>query len=211
MRGLCQSRAMMILRNSPASPFGRKVAIAAAVLGLSGSIRIEAADAVDPADTLRKQNPVGKIPTLLLDDGTALFDSRVILEYLDHLAGGDRILPRAPDARFAALRLQSLADGVTDAALLVIYEARFRPAEHRVQSWVDHQNGKMARGLAALEASPPAPGKTPTVGDIALACALGYQDLRFEGRWRADHPKLVAWLDRFAAGVPAFEEPRFKG
>jgi len=195
---------MMILRSTPASPFGRKVRIAASVLGLDPEITIEAADTNDPGDSLRRQNPLGKIPSLLDEDGNAYFDSRVILDYLDHRAGGGRIVPADPAARFAALRLQALADGMTDASILIVYETRWRPAEKHEAKWLDHQAGKVARGLAALDQAPPAANAMPTVGDIALACALGYRDFRFEGRWRADHPRLVAWLDEFSARVPAF-------
>jgi glutathione S-transferase len=195
---------MMILRSSPASPFARKVRIAASVLGLADKIEVRETDLNNPADSIRVQNPVGKIPTLILDGGEALFDSRVILEYLDHLAGGGRIIPREPKARFAALRLQALSDGIAEASLLQVYENRYRPAEMKVQNWVDLQAGKVARGLAALEAAPPALDPVPDVGQIALACVLGYRDFRFAGTWRKDHPRLVAWLDNFAARVPAF-------
>ena len=195
----------MILRSSAPSPFGRKVVIAANLLGLAAEMTVEKADPADAGDTLRQQNPVGKIPILILDDGATLFDSRVILEYLDHRAGGGKIIPRQAEARFAALRLQALADGVTDASLLVLYEGRFRPAERHEPKWLDYQNDKIKRGFAALEASPPPVDPLPDVGQIALACLLGHRDLRFKGAWRADHPKLVAWLDRFAAQVPAFE------
>ncbi len=198
----------MILRTSLPSPFGRKVLLAASVLGLSDRIVTQKADPADETDTLRGQNPVGKIPILVLDDGTTLFDSRVILEYLDHVAGGGRIIPAEPKARFEALRLQALADGTTDASLLVLYEGRFRPAEHHVAKWLDYQNGKVARGLAALEASPPPVDDIPNVGQIALACLLGHRDLRFEGAWRNSHPRLVAWLDRFSAKVPEFERSK---
>lgn len=201
---------MLVLRSSPASPFGRKVKLAALELGLMDRIEIVTADTTDPADSLRQQNPLGKIPALLLEDGTALFDSRVILDYLDHLAGGGRIIP-AGEARFAQLRLQALADGLCDAALLQVYEGRFRPEEGRNANWLAHQAGKVSRALATLEAAPPAFEGRPRIGEIALACALGYLDLRFEGRWRAEHPKLVAWLDDFAARVPAYESTRFKG
>ena len=194
----------MILRSAAASPFVRKVRIAANILGLDGRITVETADTVNPADTVRQQNPLGKIPALVLDDGMVLFDSRVILEYLDHLAGGGRIVPTEAAARFAALRLQALADGLMDASILLIYEGRWRdPAKHE-QKWVEHQAGKVARALASLEAAPPALDTPPTVGQIALACALGYQDFRFQGTWRKDHPRLVAYLDAFAAAVPAF-------
>jgi glutathione S-transferase len=199
---------MMILRATPASPFGRKVKLAASVLGLAGEIRVEPADTNDPADSLRQQNPLGKMPVLLLEDGSSLYDSRVIVEYLDHRAGGGKIIPREPAARFAALRLQALADGMTDAQILVIYEGRWRPPEHHVQKWLDYQNDKIRRGLAVLEADPPALGAMPNVGHIALACFLGHRDLRFPGTWRADHPRLAAWLERFAAQVPAFAETK---
>jgi glutathione S-transferase len=201
---------MLILRSSPASPFGRKVKIAAAVLGLSERIEIVVADTNDPSEPLRQQNPLGKIPTLVLKDGTTLFDSRVIVEYLDHLAGGGRIFPTGEE-RFTQLRLMALADGLCDAAILQVYEIRFRPEENRNAAWVANQAGKVARALTALEISPPALNETPQIGEIALACALGYLDLRFEGKWRADHPALVAWLDAFAAKVPAFEATRFRG
>jgi len=200
---------MPVLRSSPPSPFGRKVKIAAAELGLLDEIEIRMADTVDPSDSLRRENPLGKIPALILDDGMVLFDSRVILEWLDWKAGGDRILPAEPAARFAALRLQALADGIADAALLIVYESRLRAETERSPGWVAHQQGKIDRGLDALEAAPPATDAPLSVGTIALACALGYLDLRLAGRWRDDHPKLVAWLDGFAARVPAFEKTRF--
>lgn len=194
----------MILKSSPASPFGRKVRIAAGLLGLADKIDVRETDLNDPADSIRTQNPVGKIPALILDDGTAYYDSRVILEYLDHLAGGGRIIPREPKARFEALRLQALCDGILDASLMIVYEGRYRPAEMKVQSWFDRQADKAARGLTALEAAPPVLTPMPDVGQIALACVLGYRDLRFGGEWRKNHPRLLAWLEKFAAQVPAF-------
>jgi glutathione S-transferase len=198
----------MILRSSPASPFGRKVRIAASVLGLADKIEVRETDLNDPADSIRVQNPLGKIPALMLDDGTVYYDSRVILEVLDHLAGGGRIVPREPTARFAALRLQALCDGILDASLLLVYEGRFRPADKLVQAWVDRQADKVARGLAALEAAPPALTPVPDVGQIALACVLGYRDLRFGGTWREGHPRLLAWHDKFASLVPAFAQTK---
>ena len=197
---------MMILRSSPPSPFGRKVRIAISLLGFDKDVKVEPADPTDAGDSVRQQNPLGKIPVLIAEDGAAYYDSRVILDYLDDRAGGGRIVPRDSKGRLAALRLQALCDGILDASILLVYEARWRPAEHHVQKWVDHQTGKVARGLAALEVVPPALGADvlPNVGQIALACALGYGDLRFAGKWRADHPHLVAWLDQFAARVPAY-------
>ena len=195
---------MMILRSSAASPFGRKVKIAARYLGLQDRISLVAADTSDPNDSLRGQNPLGKIPVLVLADGTALYDSRVILDYLDHLAGGGRIIPVGL-RRFDVLRRQALADGAMDAALLQVYEVRLRPEEARSASWTSLQADKVARALTALD-----DGLLPfdpqlDVGEIALASLLGYLDLRFAGTWRAHHPRLLAWLQAFAAAVPAFE------
>ena len=199
---------MMILRSSPPSPFGRKVKLALGILGLESDVTIEKADPTDASDSIRRQNPLGKIPALIIEDGTVLYDSPVILEYLDTRAGGGRIIPRDPKARIAALTLQALCDGILDAGILLVYEGRWRPPEMAVAKWVDHQRGKVERAMAVLEASPPKLDAIPNVGAITLACALGYGDLRFEGKWRADHPKLVAWLDAFAAQVPAFEKTR---
>ena len=196
---------MLTVRTSFGSPFGRKARIAVAVLGLDDKVKVESATTQDPADPLRQQNPLGKIPVLVLDDGSALFDSRVIVEYLDHLAGGGRIIPKDAKARFDALRLQALSDGIMDASILLVYESRYRPPEKHEQKWLDLQAGKVARALAALEAAPPGLDSPPTVGQIALACALGYREFRFPGSWRDQNPRLAAWLDTFAARVPAFE------
>jgi glutathione S-transferase len=195
---------MVTVRTGNRSPFGRKIRIAVNVLGLERDVAVEEASTVDPADPIRQQNPLGKVPVLILDDGASLYDSPVILEYLDYRAGGGRIVPKDPPARFAALRLQALGDGIMDASVLINYEARFRPAQNQEPKWLDLQAGKVARALGVLEAAPPAIGTPPDVGQITLACALGYRDFRFPGSWRGDHPRLAAWLDEFAARVPAF-------
>jgi len=199
---------MMILRSSPPSPFGRKIKLAIGILGFDSEVTIEKADPTDAGDSLRKQNPLGKIPALIIENGTVLYDSPVILEYLDHRAGGAKIVPDEPDARFAALTLQALCDGILDAGILLVYEGRWRPPEMAVQKWIEHQRGKVQRALEVLEAAPPPLDAIPNVGQITLACALGYGDLRFEGKWRERYPKLVQWLDEFAAKVPAFEKTR---
>jgi glutathione S-transferase len=200
---------MMILRSSPSSPFGRKVRIAVSLLGFDGDVKIEPADTTDVNDSVRAQNPLGKIPVLIAEDGVAYYDSRVILDYLDDRSGGGKIVPREPKARLAALRLQALGDGILDASILTIYETRWRKAEAHEPRWLEHQAGKVARALAALEAAPPALGAgLPNVGQITLACVLGYRDFRFGGGWRSDHPRLVAWLDGFAAQVPAYAATR---
>ena len=203
---------MMILRSAAPSPFGRKVKIALMLLGFD-DVQVEPTDTMDPHDKVRAQNPLGKIPVLIAEDGLAYYDSRVILEYLDALRGGGKIIPRDVGPRFAALRLQALADGILDASILAVYEGRWRAGDKHEPKWLDHQAGKVERALAALEAAPPplepAPA-LPNVGQIALACALGYRDFRFGGEWRKSHPRLVAWLDAFAARVPAFEATAVK-
>ena len=145
----------MLIRTSFGSPFGRKARIAVSVLGLDGKVKVESATTQDPADPLRQQNPLGKIPVLVLDDGSTIFDSPVILEYLDHVAGGGKIIPTEFKARLDALKLQALADGIMDASILIVYEGRYRPAEKHEQKWLDLQQGKIDRSLAALDASPP--------------------------------------------------------
>lgn len=195
---------MMILRSTPASPFVRKVRIATRLLGLDSKIEETSVALDDPGDSIRAQNPLGKIPALILEDGMCYYDSRVILEYLDYLAGSGSIIPREPKARFDALRLQALCDGILDASVLIVYEGRYRPPEMKVANWVERQADKVARGLAALEISPPPLAGMPHVGQIALACVLGYRDLRFDAGWRKDYPRLHAWHDAFAAQVPAF-------
>ncbi|MDA7946938.1 MAG: glutathione S-transferase family protein [Hyphomicrobiaceae bacterium] len=195
----------MILRSSPASPFGRKCKISASILGLTDRIEVTRTDTIDPNAPIQKENPLGKIPALILDDGTCVFDSRVICECLDNMAGGGKIFPQG-DARWPALTLQALCDGILDAGILQVYEKRFRPEDKRHPDWVERQKGKVERALAHLESNTPATGSSPHIGDITLACALGYLDFRFEGTWRENHPNLVAWLDKFADAVPTFGE-----
>lgn len=195
---------MLILRGSPSSPFVRKVRIAIDLLGLANAIRFDRADTMDPKDSVREQNPLGKIPVLILEDGSPLYDSRVILEWLDDRAGGGRIIPREHAPRFEALQLQATGDGIMDAGVLLVYEGRWRPEEKHEQKWVDHQSAKIARTLSLLERQSLTLKPNIHVGHIAVACALGYLDFRFEGRWRADHPRLVEWLDEFAFKVTAF-------
>jgi len=196
---------MATLRSSPASPFGRKIKLAAAILGLGETCTIVQTDTTDPDDPVRNDNPLGKIPVLIPDGQAPIYDSRVILEYLDLQSGGGKIIPSEPQARIAALTLQALADGISDASLLLVYENRFRADGERSAKWIANQSAKVARGLATLEANPPSASGTLTVGEIACACMLGYRDLRFGDDWRADHPRLHAFLDAFAARVPAFE------
>lgn len=195
----------MKLRYSPPSPFVRKVRIAAALLDLSDRIELVPAQTQNPDDPLRVQNPLGKLPTMLLDDGTTLFDSRVIIEYLDSLASAKTLFP-AGASRWEALKLQALADGIAEATLSQIYEARFRPPEKRHPEWVDYQSAKVARALEHLEANVPEQDSAIHVGHVALACALNYIDFRIDSEWRASGPNLANWLDHFAEQVPAYGE-----
>lgn len=194
---------MKLLLRGP-SPFGRKGTFAIAHLGLSDRVDV---GVPDDEESLRKLNPLAKVPALIIEDGTALFDSRVILEYLDMLAGGDKIIPVETGARFGALREAALADGILEGALLVTYEGRYRPDQTPYQPWLDFQRGKVGRGLAAMADAPPA--ITPlTVGGIGLACALEYIDFREQYDWRPEFPALVAWLDDFNAAHPVFADSK---
>ncbi|MBZ0215061.1 MAG: glutathione S-transferase N-terminal domain-containing protein, partial [Fimbriimonadaceae bacterium] len=167
---------MMRLRLSAASPFVRKVRVAAQVLGLDQQIEIVPADVMDETDLLRSENPLGKIPVLILPTGETLFDSRVIVEYLDWLAPDRTIIPPAGPARWQVLRMQALADGILDAAILQIYEVRFRPEDKRNTDWMTYQAGKVERALSYLESNPPEISAVPDIGQITLACTLGYLD-----------------------------------
>jgi glutathione S-transferase len=176
--------------------------MAAAALGVADRITLQPADTLDEHDTLRRQNPLGKMPCLLLPDGTALYDSRVIVEFMQEEAGSERLLPRRGPARYVALTRAALADGVCDAALLMVYEARFRAPGAFSERWLAHQHGKVMRGLAAFEAQPPDPQRTDMVA-IGLACTLGYLDWRKPVDWRERFPSLVSWLEDFTVHEPA--------
>jgi glutathione S-transferase len=185
----------MQLYFNPASPFVRKVRVTAHELGLSGKIELTsiALTPVSPHDGVRSSNPLGKIPALITDDGTVLYDSPVICEYLDALAGGNRIFPAAGPARWTALRRQALADGIMDAAVLTRYEQAIRPKELRWEAWVEGQLLKVRTALDALEHEN-LEGAFD-IGTISIACALGYLDLRFASEgWRTSRPRLAAWL-----------------
>ncbi|MEE2969528.1 MAG: glutathione S-transferase family protein [Pseudomonadota bacterium] len=195
------------LRMAGPSPFARKVIIAASVLGLSSDLKLDPSNTMDESDSIRGQNPLGKIPALILEDGRVLYDSRVIVEYLDAVAGGGKLIPADMDARFEALRVQALGDGMADAAILIVYDSRYRPDEDPSEGWLAHQRGKVERTLQALEASPPSIDP-PNIGAIAVACALGYLDFRKQVDWRSLNPGLVSWLQDFAAAVPAWDQTR---
>ena len=200
----------MILRSAVASPFSRKVKIAAYMLGLDKKIEAVAINSADQADPIQKQNPLAKIPTLVLENGKSIHDSRVIMEYLDTLAGGGKIIPTETAARFEALTTASLADGILDAAILIIYESRYRPDQTPYEPWLEFQRGKIVRALDELAGQPPAVSPV-TVGSIGVACALGYLDFRKQVDWRKSHPTLIGWLESFRAAVPAYDKTRPEG
>jgi glutathione S-transferase len=202
---------MMKLLSSPLSPYGRKVKMTLQMKGLADKVEIVAVD-TNPGDNLEinTTNPLGKIPALIIDGNTAIFDSHVICEYLDSLAPAPVLFPKSGPDRWKTLVLGSLADGILDAALLLVYEKRFRPEDTWHPGWQQRQQTKIDRALDKLEKDPPTWGASPDYGHMTLAAALGYLDFRHEGKWRAGHPKLVAWLDRFAKAVPAFEATRPK-
>ena len=195
----------MILRTTNSSPFGRKPMMAARYLGLMDRIKVEAADPLDPNDVLRRDNPLGKMPVLILDDGRSIFDSRVILEYFDMLVGGGRIIPASGEARYDVLTLQALADGMSDAGILIVYEGRHRPEDKHHKPWLDYQRGKIERALARLVSDLPDATQV-NVGTIALAASLGYLDWRKQVDWRNTAPALVPWLDTFRATSPIYDE-----
>ncbi len=183
----------MKLRFSPTSPFVRKVMVMAHEIGLAERIELVATDARDAS--VKFENPLGKVPTLITDGGEALFDSRVICEFLDGLHDGAKLFPAAGGERLQALRLQALADGIMDAAILQIYE-NLRPEAQRSPDWLAKQKGKVAGGLDALEDQVDGFGEAFTIGLLSVGCILGYLDFRFsDDNWRADHPGLADWFE----------------
>ena len=189
----------MKLYASSTSPFVRKVRISALELGLAA--RIEevpiSLSPVNPHAALREHNPLGKIPALITDTGEALYDSAVICEYLDALAGGSRLYPAEGPARWRALRRQALADGLAEAAILMRYELVIRPEALRWSEWLDGQRLKVRTALDALEAEP-LDGPFD-IGAISIVCALEYFEFRFpEERWREGRPQLAAWHERLS-------------
>lgn len=149
----------------------------------------------EPAELI-DNNPLGKIPVVIADDGQAIYDSRAITQYLNRLSR-NKIFPANAAKRLEAERLEALADGVCDCLLAHVYERRSRPAELVHQAWLDKQWAKAARGLDALNAAPPRIGAKLNGGQIALAAMLGYLTLRFGEGWEKGRPKLKRWFKRF--------------
>lgn len=186
----------MKLHWSPRSPFVRKVMIVLHETGLAGRVelvRSVVAFAAPPNPAVLADNPLGKIPALVLDDGTALFDSRVICEYLDGLHDGPKLFPAAGPERLRQLRWQALADGLTDILLLWRNERLRRDGPDPVLTAAFE--AKVRACFAALEAEAAALGAAGFgIGQAAVVCALGQMEFRFQGSgWQAAHPALAAW------------------
>ncbi|HER27006.1 MAG TPA: glutathione S-transferase [Rhodospirillales bacterium] len=185
----------MKLRFSPISPFVRKVLVFAHETGLADRIDLVATNPRDEDSDLGQENPLRKIPSLVTDGGEALYDSRVICEYLDGLHDGLKLFPAAAGERLAALRLQALADGILDAAILRIYEGQ-RPQNYRSPDWDAIQKGKVTTGLNALEEQVDGFGDAMTIGLLSVGCVLGYLDFRFaDDNWRGQCPALADWFE----------------
>jgi len=190
----------MQLYYSASSPFVRKCLVSAQELGLRERIELlpAAPHPVNRDAAVVARNPLGKIPTLVTDDGATLYDSRVICEYLNSLGDG-HLLAATGAARWSALTLQALADGIMDAAVLTRYENAARPENLRWVAWVDGQLAKVHGGLAELERQAQGFGTRVDIGTIALGCALGYLDFRYASLgWRERHPLTAAWFAQFA-------------
>ena len=186
---------------SATSPYVRKCLVAAHELGLRDRIELvpAAPHPVNRDQTVVARNPLGKIPTLITDDGAILYDSRVVCEYLNMVAGGP-LFPGAASARFTVLAEQSLADGVLDAAVLVRYETFTRPESLRWPEWIAGQTEKVTSGLAEIERRAAGFAARIDIGMISIGCALGYLDLRMgELEWRETHPAAAAWFEKFGA------------
>ncbi|WP_262031630.1 glutathione S-transferase N-terminal domain-containing protein [Microvirga sp. Mcv34] len=187
---------------SPASPYVRKVLVSAHEKGVANKIELlpSAAGPVKRDQTIISHNPSGKVPTAILPDGQALFDSRVICAYVDTLSEAPHLVPTSHDERFRVMTLEALADSILDAALLCRYEMVLRPEEKRWTDWYNGQMEKIDSGLDDLSRNWIGTLQGPiSAGAIAVACALGYLDFRFANKdWRTGHEELANWYGGFA-------------
>ncbi|MGH1330036.1 MAG: glutathione S-transferase [Paracoccaceae bacterium] len=188
----------MKLYHSPTSPYVRKVMVLLAETGQLGDVELAAAGGspIAPGTMPVAQNPLGKIPALERADGPAIYDSRVICRYLSERAGG-KLYPKG-EALWDALTLEATADGIVDAAILMVYEAKLRPADKQFTDWIEGQWSKVSRAIDALESRWMAHLNGPLdIGQIATVCALGYVEFRHGDRnWRGSHPELATWYDK---------------
>jgi glutathione S-transferase len=192
----------MKLTFSPASPFARKVRIAAIELGLIDQIELIPTSVApgQPNDAYSKVTPVKKLPVLILDNGDVILDSYVITEYLDELAGGGRLIPASGEARWKVKSDHSLLQGMLDSMLLCRYEKMVRPEPLRWQAWADDHWNRAWAGMARFEANTEALSRPFDIAQIALTCVLGYADFRFaDCGWRKAYPKLDAFHEKMLA------------
>jgi glutathione S-transferase len=195
----------MKLLSATATPYGRKVEIAAIEKGLIERIEVVPVSTAPsaPHAGLARENPLIKIPTLVLDDGRALYDSLVICDYLDTLHAKAKLIPQSGARRWEVLTLHALGSGMCDAALLCRYEQVLRPDAFRWPEWIADQMKKVESGLDWLEANVQAAGDAAgadvDLGQISVGCALGYLDFRFGYiGWRTSRPRLAAWFAEFS-------------
>lgn len=190
----------MRLFHSPTSPYARKVAITLEETGLASKVEMILASGSPLNDGTAPiaHNPLGKVPALERPDGPAIYDSRVICRYLDDLAGAG--LYPTGSRLWDTLTLEATADGILDAALLMVYEGRLRPEDKQMPEWVEGQWLKIARSLDAIESRWMAHLAGPfDMGHIAVATAIGYIEFRHAARnWRENRPQLAAWYDKIA-------------
>jgi len=189
----------MRLFYSLTSPYVRKVRVVAHETGLASSIEEVLCNPFDDPPELRQLNPLGKVPTLVCDDGSALFDSRVICAYLGDRADKASLIPKDPAQRWAVLRAQALADGLLDSAVALTMEGR-RPEGERSPATMARWRGAIQRAVECMAGDWEALPGAVTLGHIAYACALGYLDFRHpELAWRDGRPGLAQWFAEFDA------------
>ncbi|MFT3758878.1 glutathione S-transferase family protein [Thauera sp.] len=201
----------MKLLFAPTSAFVRKVMVCAELTGQTADIELldSAAHPVKRDARIAAHNPLAKVPTLLLDDGQALYDSHVICEYLAHRAGDTTLFPTAGPTRWLTLTRHALGDGMLDAALLARYELTTRPPDKQWPIWREALLEKIWAGLASIERmADDLKVEQPSIGEIALGCALGYLDFRYpELDWRMRSPRAARWNEAFQA-LPAMQATR---
>jgi len=189
----------MKLTFSAASPFARKVRIAAIELGLIDKIEFVATTVAPatPNDEYSKITPLKKLPVLILDDGSVILDSYVIVEYLDELAGGGKLIPASGPDRWKVKSDHSMLQGMLDSMLLCRYENMVRPKELKWQGWADDHWNRAWRGMARFNDKPEVLSRPLDIVQIALACVLGYADFRYpDCGWRMAYPNLDAFNKR---------------
>ena len=198
---------LLILYTHNRSPYGRKVIIAAHVLHLIQEIEVRDVNSRDPNDPIRLINPLGKMPALV-DEKEIIYDSRVILEYLNYKARDVSIFPDSEKKKISVLTNLARINGIMDAAVLIVYEHRLREKDKIVNDIIEYQRDKIIRSLKQIAREPHEhfETRTPNADEIGLACCLDYLDLRKQLNWREFASNLESWLESFSLNVPGYEE-----